>query len=141
MSTDTAQVLPPVRLDPRQVVNTLKKTVNYNDAGIGAGVLFDNSLPVGAFITQCLVEIVTAFNAGSTNVLTVGTNSASFNNIVASGDVDETSVAVTSVATGLGRSICASADKAVTAMYVQTGTAATTGKAVIVICYEGGWQS
>jgi len=48
------------RQDPRQVVNTLKKTVNFNDPAIAAGVAFDNPLPQGAFILRVLVEIVVA---------------------------------------------------------------------------------
>lgn len=141
MTTDTAQVSPPVRQDPRQVSNTLKKTVNYNDASISTGVAFDNSLPAGAFITDAKVEIVTAFNAGTTNVLTVGTNSTSYNDIVAAGDVNEAATGVTEVGRGWGQSIALSADKVVYAKYTQTGGAATTGKAVIVITYEGGWSS
>jgi hypothetical protein len=141
MTTGTAPVSPPHRNDPRQVVNTLKKTVNYNDAGISSGVAFDNSLPLGAFISLCMVEIVTAFNAGSTNALTVGTNSSSYNDIVAAGDVDETATGVTAVGRGWGRSLCASAEKVVKAMYAQTGGAATTGEAVVLIEYEGGWAS
>lgn len=141
MSTGTAATIPAPRQANRQVLNSLKKTVNYNDVGIATGVAFDASLPLGCFITQVLCEIVVAFNAGTTNVLTAGTNSATFNNLIAAADVTEGSAAVTAVATGLGRSICASADKTPYAMYAQTGTPATTGQAVIVIVYEGGWAS
>lgn len=139
MATNTAQVSPPVRLDPRQVINSLKKTVNWNDAGFSSGIAFDNSLPLAAFITQCLVEIVTTFD-GTSPQLTVGTNSTSFNNIVGSGDVNEAATGVTSVTTGLGRSICASADKVVYAKMAVTGSP-SQGVAVVVICYEGGWSS
>lgn len=141
MTTNTAQVSPPVRRLHRQLIGDIKKTVNYNDAGISAGLAFDNSLPQGAFIMQILCEIVTVFNAGSTNVLTIGTNSPGYTDIAGAGDINEASATVQAVTTGLGRSICASADKAVFALYAQTGTAATTGQAVIVISYEGGWTS
>lgn len=141
MATGTAQVSPPVRRDSRQLVNSLKKTVNFNDAGIATGVAFDNSLPQGSFITQVLCEIVTVFNAATTNVLTVGTVAAAYNNIIAAGDVNEGATGVTAVATGLGRSLTAAGDVTPFAMYTQTGAAATTGQAVIVILYEGGWAS
>lgn len=141
MATNTAATIPPPRQDPRQVVNSLKKTVNFGDAGISSGVAFDNSLPLGAFITGCFVEVVTAFNAVTTNVLTVGTNSTTYNDIVAAADVDESVVAVTWVTRGWGRSIAATADKTPFAKYTQSGTAATTGQAIIVILYEGGWAS
>lgn len=141
MATNTAATVPPPRQDSRQVSNTLKKTVNFNDAGISTGVAFDNSLPLGAFITGCWVEVVTLFNAGSTNVLTVGTNASTYNDIVNAADVNEGATGVTAVARGLGRSIAATADKVVRAMYTQTGTPATTGQAVVVIEFEGGWSS
>lgn len=129
------------RQDPRQVVNTLKKTVNFNDPGIATGVAFENYLPQGAFIENVLVEIVTVFNAATTNVLTVGTNAGSFNNIVNAGDVNEAALGVTQVTRAFGRSLTASADVLPYAQYTQTGTAATTGQAIIVIFYEGGWAS
>ncbi|MFA6267676.1 MAG: hypothetical protein WC670_18410 [Pseudolabrys sp.] len=124
------------RLQPRQVVNTWRKQVNYNDAGIGSGVA-GVVLPIGAFILRVLVEIVTAFNAATTNVLTVGTNSATYNDIVAAGDVDEATAGVYDVTRGLGRSLTAAADTTVYVMYTQTGDAATAGQAEIVIEYEG----
>lgn len=129
------------RQDPRQVVNTLKKTVNFNDAGVAAGVAFDNYLPQNAFIENVLVEITAVFNATTTNVLTVGTNGPSYNNIVAAGDLNEAALGVTQVLRGWGRSLTAAGDVLPYAMYTQTGTAATTGQAVIVIFYEGGWLS
>lgn len=141
MATGTAQVNPAVRQDPRQVSNTLKKTVNFNDAGIASGLAFDNSLPQAAFILLVLVEIVTVFNAGSTNVLTVGTNASTYNNIVNAGDVNEAATGVTNVTRGLGRSLTASADVVPFVIYTQTGGAATTGQAVVVIEYEGGWST
>jgi hypothetical protein len=141
MATGTAAALPPVRTDPRQVVNTLKATVNYSDANISTGYSLRNSLPAAAFITGVFVEIVTAFNAASTNVLTFGTNSSSYNDLVAAADVNEAVTGVYIVTRGLGRSIAASADKPVFAKYTQTGGAATTGQAVIVITYEGGWST
>lgn len=141
MATDTAPVSPPVRQDPRQVTNTLKKRVNYNDAGIASGIAFDNSLPVGAVILAVIVEIITAFNAGTTNVLTVGTNSTSFNDLVAAADVDETVVGATQVLRGIGGSILRSAEKVPKIKYTQTGTAGTAGVAEVTITFEGGFST
>jgi hypothetical protein len=141
MTTNTAAVLPAPRQDPRQVVNTLRKTVNYNDVGIATGLAFDQSIPQGAFITNVLVEIVTAFNAGTTNVLTAGTNAASYNNIVGAADVNEGATGVTQCTRGFGRSLTAAADVTPYAMYTQTGGAATAGQAIILIEYEGGWAT
>lgn len=135
------------RQDPRNVPNTLRKTFNFNDAGIASGVLIGpDALPQGAFITGVWVEIVTAFNAVTTNTITVGTNSPNFNNIVSSADITGnggasigTQVAI--VTRGLGRALAASADTQVSVKYAQTGTAATTGQGVLVIEYEGGWST
>lgn len=129
------------RQDPRQVVNTLKKTVNYNDAGIGSGVAMDNPLPQNAFILRVLVEIVTAFNAVTTNVLTVGTVGAAYNNIVNAGDVNELVAGIYDVTRALGRSLTASGDVLPYVMYTQSGTAATQGQAIVLIAFEGGWQT
>lgn len=127
------------RQDPRQVVNTLKKTVNYNDPGIAAGVAFDNYLPQNAFIENVLVEVVAAFNAVTTNVLTVGTVGPNYTNIVAAADLNEGVTGVTQVTRALGRSLTAAGDALPYAQYTQTGTAASAGQAIIVIFYEGGW--
>lgn len=129
------------RQDPRQVANTLKKIVNYNDAGISAGLAFDNPLPQNAFIMRVLVEIVVAFNAGTTNVLTVGTVGAAYNNIVAAADINEAVTGVYDVTRALGRALTAAADVLPYAMYTQTGTAATAGQAIILIEFEGGWTT
>lgn len=141
MPTNTAATVPAPRQDPRQVANTLKKLVNFNDAGIASGVAFDNSLPLGAFILNCWVDIVVVFNAATTNVLTAGTNASTYNDIVNAGDINEAATGVTEVKRALGRSLAATGDKIVYAKYTQTGTAATTGQAWIVIEFEGGWSS
>lgn len=129
------------RQDPRQVANTLKKTVNFNDVGIIPGIAFDNYLPQNAFIMRVLCEIVTPFNAVTTNVLTVGTVGATYNNIIAAADVNEAVAGVYDITRALGRSLTAAGDVLPFAQYTQTGGAATTGQAIILIEYEGGWVS
>src|SRR5437660_1708253 len=124
MATNTAPARPQARRNARQVSNTLKKTINFNDPGIATAVVFDESLPQGAFIVAVLVEIVTVFNAGTTNVLTIGTTSNNANEIVNGADVNEGATGVTAVARGLGRALAAAAETPVYAKYTQTGTAA-----------------
>ena len=135
MTTDTAQVAPPTRRQPQQLVNTLKKTVVFGDQNTSAA--FDNSLPEGAFILGVKVEIVAAFDG--TPTLTIGTNSTTYNDIVAAGDVDELTIGVTEVGRAWGGALNVTAGKAVYAKLA--ATSATVGKAVIVISYEGGWSS
>ncbi len=142
MATGTAATLPPPRQDPRQVANTLKKTINWNDAGVtNAGVQantnFDNSLPQSAFILRVLVEIVTTFDGGAS--LTVGTVAAGYNNVVAAADVNEAVAGVYDVTRALGRSLTAAAP--VTPVVAITQNGATKGQAIIIIEYDGGFAS
>ncbi|MCA6114249.1 hypothetical protein J6524_04805 [Bradyrhizobium sp. WSM 1738] len=117
-----------------QQVHYLRFLVNYNDAGIAAGVK-KQTLPKGAIIVGTDVHNATAFNAGTTNVLTVG-GGTNFNEIVAAGDVDETATGLTQnikpTSTFLGP---LAADTDVYVKYTQTGTAATAGKATVIVKY------
>jgi len=89
------------------------------------------TVPAGAVVLGVLVDVETAFDAGTTNVLVVGT-AADDDHYVAAGDVDETTEAGTLVA---DKSEAVSADTAVYAKYTQTGTAATAGKARVTVLY------
>ena len=141
MTTGTLGVA--ARQDPRQVVNTLKRTTNWNDTAIGSanGVNWDNYIPQAAFITRVLTEIVTAFNAVTTNVYTVGSNLGSANNIVAAGDVNPALAGVYESTRSYGRALTAAGNILPASKYTQTGAAATAGQAITVIEYEGGWQT
>lgn len=115
----------------------LRFAVNFNDVGISSGVA-KQTLPAGAVITSTSVYIGAAFNAVTTNVLTVGTNDpTTLNNIVAAADVDET--VATTLTNGIkptGTALGAlTADAIVYVKYTQTGTAATTGSAIVIIKY------
>lgn len=115
-----------------QNVQTISRTVNYNDTNIGTSDKVKvGTLPAGAQLLPAVVNVLTVFNAATTNVLTVGTSGGSDADIVAAGDVDEGSTGGTLVARGLG--LAFSADTDIYVKYTQTGTAATTGKAQIVI--------
>lgn len=142
MATNLAPASPPARVDPRQVVNYISCTFNYNDAGIGSGVKFANSLPANAIILDVHVEVLTTFNAGSTNQIFVGTNASSFNNICnGSADVNAGVKQDNVVTRGFGSSICSGAEATPEVMFTQTGTAATQGKGVVTIAYTGGYAS
>lgn len=130
MATNTAGV--DTRLMHWHGVHFMRKTVNYNDTDIASGVGFKHYLPSGARVLFTNVVIKTAFNAGTTNVLTVGQN-ASYNDFVASGDVDEASTGSNMVLRGADVNI--SADVRPFIKYTQTGTAATAGVAEVIIVY------
>ncbi len=142
----------PASYPPRQATslqtNYVRKVVNFSDGNVAGGYQF-GTVPLNAFITRVHVDIVTAFNAGTTNVLTFGVTQQNANELVASGDVTAGTPGYSAVTRGLGRAQTqnpsnASSTSGVTsgeggvalfAKYAQTGTAATAGQAVVVIEY------
>lgn len=124
----------PARVPGTQQVPYLRRAVAFNTPLVGtADTIEVGTLPANCILVRAYVRIKTAFNAGTTNVLTVGTSSGSNADIVAAGDVDETATGTTQVTRGAGLSL--TSDTPIYAKYTQTGTAATTGAAEIVIEY------
>lgn len=119
----------------QQMVHYCRKAVNYNDSGIASGVKF-GTIPAGAIIIGTDVHVTTVFNAATTNVLTAGGNSATWTDIVAAGDVNEAATGLTKDISPTGSSLgVIAADRDIYAQYAQTGTAATTGLAQIIVKY------
>ncbi len=117
-----------------QAIHYLRKKVNYNDAGIAtADTVKVGILPNGAEILFTKVRVATAFNAATTNVLTVGTSTGSDADLVSAGDVDEGTAGTTIC--WRGADVAISADTTIYAKYTQTGTAASAGVAYIVVAY------
>ena len=121
------------RMPVTQQVPYCRATVAFNTVNIGtAGMVPLGTLPDGAIIIGMLVKITTAFNAATTNVLTVGT-ATSDSAIIAGGDVDETTVGTTVTFAAVGYK--ASGYTPLFIKYAQTGTAATTGAADIILWF------
>lgn len=134
MATNTMAPNPPERINPvGQLVHYLRKTVTFADSGISTGISFANELPAGSSIMFALVKIKTAFNAATTNVLTVGQNSTSYNDIVNSTDIDETVTGAAMILRGCTLALASAALPYV--KYTQSGTAATAGVAEVTIAY------
>lgn len=111
----------------------MRAAVAFDTYQIGvAGMVPLGTLPAGAIVTGMLVKINTAFNAATTNVLTVGTASDD-DAIIAAGDVDETvaTTYVTFAAVGYKATVATP----LFIKYAQTGTAATTGAADIILWF------
>src|SRR5262245_39879383 len=126
---------PAARVSHVQAVHFLRFTVNFDEPGIATGV-GKQSLPDGAIIIGTDVHVQTVFNAGTTNVLTVGTNAANFDNIIAAADVNEGATGLTKDVSPTGTALGPiAADVQVFAKYTQTGTAATTGRAQVIVKY------
>ncbi len=115
-------------------LHCLQLVVNYNDTGISTGKAFSKYLPKDAEVVYTKVRITAAFNAGTTNVLTVGTNSTSYDNLVAAGDCDEATTGADIVWTGAELDT-SSVPLLPYAKYTQTGAAASAGRAIITIAY------
>lgn len=128
------------RQTPDQQLSYYRITINWNDQNIGSAQQF-GALPANAYIFAIDAYVNTAFNAGTTNVITIGTTKANANEIVASGITAGTigHYALTSAA-GLGTAVSMggtwlNTNMPLYAKYAQTGTAATAGSVVIVIAY------
>lgn len=111
-----------------QLVHSLRMTVNFASPNKGTGVPFASMLPAGARILFALVKVRTAFDDGA--VLTVGTNSSAYDNIVAAADVDETLTQAAMVLTGADLEVAASAYP-----YAKVSATPTVGEADITIVY------
>lgn len=109
-----------------QQTHFFRKRVNYNDAGIAAGVHF-GTMPAGAMITRSSVRVNTAFNAGTTNALNVGTT--------AGGTQIFTDAATAGARFPTVPNISFAVDTDLFVQYAQTGTVASAGQADIGIEY------
>ncbi len=116
-----------------QQVHYLRKTVNYNDNAVSAGV-YVGTLPSGAQILDAVVQVATAFNAGSGNTLGVGITSTAYVDIIATGDVTLGTTGGYRAAILTAGDIMAT-DSDVYARYVQTGSTASAGAATITITF------
>jgi hypothetical protein len=114
---------------PAQLVHYLRRTLLFSDSGAQTvGVV-----PAGALILKPAsgAHVVTAFNAGTTNTIDIGTD--------ADGDLFATALAAgaanfTPCDEAIG-GFRVEADTTVTAAYNQTGAAASAGEAEIVVAY------
>jgi hypothetical protein len=110
-----------------------RRSVAYNTLEIGtSGKVPLGTLPAGAIVTGMLVKVTTAFNAATTNVLTVGT-SADDDAVIGAADVNELEADTTVTFGAVGYSVTEATPLFV--KYTQTGTAATAGAATIILFF------
>lgn len=114
-------------------VHCLRCDVAYNTAGLSSGLQF-GSIPANSFVIAVAVDVTTAFNAVSTNVLTIGTDASSANQIWDASALAETagSQLVVPIA---AFTAARTARTDLFIKYAQTGTAATAGAATVVVLY------
>jgi hypothetical protein len=112
-----------------QQIHFLRKSVSFADAGVALTV---GKLPAGATILKPLsgVNVDVAFNAGSTNVIDIG---SSANDDLYGTDLALGSIAFVPVDEAVAMTV--SAETTITGTVAMTGTAATAGNGEIVIAY------
>lgn len=121
----------PPRVYHTQQIHYLRKSIAYNDTfPVTVGVI-----PAGSLIVKPIsgVQVNTAFNAATTNVLDIGESSPTDND-----DLYATDLALgtaTFVPIDEAVSLTVSSDTTITCTYAQTGTAATAGAAEVIIAY------
>ena len=101
--------------------------VKFNDTGISTGkVLYE--VPAGMIVTRAVAVVTTAFDAGTTNVLTIGGNDDA-NDILGTSDITEGTAGTYSKQTFVKYT----EKTKIKAKYTQTGTDATAGAADIYL--------
>lgn len=113
-----------------QAIHQISRTINYNDTGVSGGLAV-GVLPAGARLLRIQTVIETAFNAGTTNTISVGTTAGGTDlvNATAAG-----SAALTTTACPAAKVVQA-ADQVIYASYAQSGTAASAGVGTIICEY------
>lgn len=120
----------PARNDGSQTVHYLRKKITFADsAAVTVGVV-----PANAIVLRGGVVVATAFNAGTSNVLDIGTSSDDdgFATDLALGTIGVIVADEMATSNDMGPM---SADTTIIATYAQTGTAATAGEGYVWVEY------
>ena len=115
------------------VLSAITATIAYTDT---AAVII-GTLPAGAQIIDVNIDVTTAFNAGTTNTVTVGKtgSAAAFVAATSVGSAGRASVATTGVYSAWANVGTSDVDYA-TVTFSQTGAAASAGAARVTIVYK-----
>ncbi len=116
-----------------QQVSFIRKTLTFADAAAAANGLAIGMIPAGAMIDVSIVDVSAAFNAGTTNDITVGTNPTNYDNILTSAQI---AAATQGVKRGLAPTLRVDQVTQPTMIYLKsnlTGTAATAGQLTLTI--------
>lgn len=119
------------KINAANMPKTVKGSIKYNTSGIATKASCGITLPKGAIVTRVACNVTTAFNAGTTNVLTIG-YSADTDALMGASDITEGTVG-TYVKERMDAAL--TANSVVYAQYTQTGTAATAGAADVYVTY------
>lgn len=116
-----------------QAVHYLRRDFAFNTNGIASGVLI-GTVPSGSRIVGVSIYVDTAFNAGTTNVLTGGTTGTG-TNLFTNTDSAPTATGYKTAANaaGQGRGLVITQDQDLFVSFTQSGTAASAGAGTIVV--------
>ncbi len=114
-------------------LSAITATIAYTDTS----AVTIGTLPAGAQIVDVNIDVTTAFNAGTTNTVTVGKtgSAAAFVTATSVGSAGRASVATTGVYSAWANVGTSDVDYA-TVTFSQTGTAASAGAARVTIVYK-----
>jgi hypothetical protein len=122
----------PARNSGDQTINYLRAPITF---ALGyTGVAQVGTIPAGCVVLRSYVVVTTAFNAGSTNTLKIGTiaSDASFGTGIALGTAG---VITGGSALATATTVNPTADTAIVATSVSTGTAPTAGAGIVIVEY------
>jgi hypothetical protein len=135
------------RVFQTQQTHYVRFTVNFNPCVLVAGscTFKIGALPYNAFVVRGTQQIITSFNSGTTDTVSVGVTATNANELVAAQSVHGAAgvSALTLAATGAGTQATGNGSTQtgsdggfdIWVKYAQTGTAPTAGQAVIVLEY------
>jgi len=123
----------PARKTQLAVTHQISRTVNYNDAGITAGVQI-GTLPAGAVLKETMIITDTAFNGTTSVTLSVGTT-ATGTDLINATDV-RTAAARVDTVVPVAKAGPLAADQAYYASVAFGGTTGSAGRSTIVITYH-----
>ena len=116
-----------------QATHYLRRDVAFNTTGIASGVLL-GTVPAGSKITDISIYVDTVFNAATTNVLAGGTTGTGTNLFTSTDAAAGTAGYKTAAnAANQGRGLVFAADTDLFVSFTQSGTAATTGAATVIV--------
>jgi hypothetical protein len=116
-----------------QVLHFLRRSISFDTPLISTDdTIKVGTLPAGAVIYDAIVKVTTAFDAGTTNYINVGIVGDD-DGIVDQGDLDLTAEEWQSSRRGCDLTF--TSDTPVYVTYDQSGDAATTGAAEIIVAY------
>lgn len=125
----------------QRTATVFTKNVAYNTPGIASAIAI-GIIPAGSIIVPSLtgIFVTTVFNAGATNVLTLGTSTTA-TELLGAGAVTEGTKGAYFVAEGAsgiaGDVLVVTAETTIYVKFTESGTAATTGAATVMVGFIG----